>query len=116
MEGDRELAQLASALGREFSYELVKAVSDLDESTLASELGKFVQAEILFQKGRVPTSTYIFKHALLEDALYNAMVKSHRQQCHDRIAQTLVSQFALTVQVQPEVVAHHFSEAGLTEK
>jgi serine/threonine protein kinase/tetratricopeptide (TPR) repeat protein len=116
MEGEREVAQLAAALGREFSYELLAAVAAVDEATLQAELAKLVQAEILYPKGRPPRCTYTFKHALLEDALYNALVKGKRQQLHRRIAEVLEAQFAQTVLTQPELLAHHFTEAGLTEK
>ncbi len=116
MEGDRELAQLASALGRGFSYQLLAAVCGADKDNLDAELSKLVQAEILYQKGRPPNSSYHFKHALLEDALYNAMVKSHRQQCHAKIAEALEKQFAQTTEAQPEFIAHHLTEAGLTER
>ncbi len=116
MEGDREVAQLAAVLGREFSYELLAAVATVDEPTLQAELAKLVQAEILYPKGRPPRCTYIFKHALLEDALYNALVKGKRQQFHRRIAEVLEAQFPQTVETQPELLAHHFTEAGLTEK
>ena len=116
MEGDREVAQLAATLGREFSYELLAAVATVDEPTLQAELAKLVQAEILYPKGRPPRCTYIFKHALLEDALYNALVKGKRQQFHRRIAEALEARFPQTVATQPELLAHHFTEAGLTEK
>src|SRR5581483_7468093 len=89
VEGERELAQLAATLGREFSQELLSAVAALDEPTLQAELAKLVQAEILYQKGRPPRCTYTFKHALLEDALYNALVKGERQRFHRRIAVVL---------------------------
>ncbi|HET6325164.1 MAG TPA: protein kinase [Planctomycetaceae bacterium] len=116
LEGDREIAQLAATIGREFSYELLAAVVTLDEPTLQAELTKLVQAEILFQKGRLPKCSYAFKHALLEDALYNSLVKSKRQQFHQRIAEVLEARFAQTVQTQPELLAHHFTEAGMTAK
>ena len=116
MEGDRELAQLAAVLGREFSHELLAAVATVDEPTLQAELAKLAQAEILYPKGRPPRCTYIFKHALLEDALYNALVKGKRQQFHRRIAEVLEAQFPQTAETQPELLAHHFTEAGLTEK
>jgi TOMM system kinase/cyclase fusion protein len=116
MEGEREVAQLAAALGREFTYEVLAAATALDESTVQAELTKLVQAEILYPKGRPPRCTYIFKHALLEDALYNALVKGKRQQFHRQIAEVLEAQFAQTAETRPELIAHHFSEAGLTEK
>jgi TOMM system kinase/cyclase fusion protein len=116
MEGGRELAQLAAVLGREFSYELLSAVATTDEPLLQSELAKLVQAEILYQKGRAPGCTYLFKHALLEDALYNSLVKSKRQQFHRRIGAVLEARFPQTAQTRPELLAHHFAEAGLPEK
>src|SRR5205823_10950163 len=87
MEASRELAQFAAVLGREFNYELLSAVATVDEPTLQSELANLVHAEILFQKGRPPRCSYAFKHALLEDALYNALVKGQRTQYHRRIAE-----------------------------
>ncbi|MFL5245209.1 MAG: AAA family ATPase [Gemmataceae bacterium] len=115
MEGGQELAQLAAVLGREFSHELVSAVATMDEPTLQAELAQLAQAEILYSKGRPPRCTYIFKHALLEDALYNALLKSKRQQFHRRIGEVLESQFPQTVKTQPELLGHHFTEAGLTQ-
>jgi hypothetical protein len=116
MEGDREVAQLAAVLGREASYELLAAVADMDEQVLQAELGKLTQADILHQKGRPPRCTFIFKHALLQDALYNALVKGKRQRFHQRIAAVLEGRFPQITQTQPELLAHHFTEAGLTEE
>jgi serine/threonine protein kinase/predicted ATPase len=116
MEGEREVAQLAAVLGREFGYDLLSAVATVAEPTLQAELTKLVQAEILYPKGRPPRSTYLFKHALLEDALYNALVKGKRQQFHRRIGEVLEARFPQTVETKPELLAHHFTEAGLTEK
>jgi serine/threonine protein kinase/predicted ATPase len=116
MEGGRELAQLAAVLGREFSHELLAAVAAVDELTLQAELAKLAQADIVYSKGRPPRCTYFFKHALLEDALYNALVKARRQQFHRRIGEVLEAQFPQTAETQPELLGHHFSEAGLTEK
>jgi predicted ATPase/class 3 adenylate cyclase len=115
-EGGLEIAQLAAILGREFGYDLLSAVATVDESALQSELARLVQAEILYQKGRPPRSTYTFKHALLEDALYNALIKGKRQQLHRRIAEVLEARFPQTVETRPELLAHHFIEAGRTEK
>ena len=116
IEGERELALLAATLGREFSYEVLSAVAALDEPTLQRGLAELVRAEILYAKGRPPRCSYIFKHALLEDALYNALVKGKRQQFHRRIAEVLEAQFAHTAETQPELLAHHFTEAGLSER
>jgi tetratricopeptide (TPR) repeat protein len=116
LEGGRELAQLAAVLGREFGYDLLSAVGTVDEPALQSELARLVQAEILYQKGLPPRSTYTFKHALLEDALYNALVKGKRQQFHLLIGEVLEARFPQTVETKPELLAHHFTEASLTEK
>ena len=116
MVGDQEVAQIAAVLGREFSYELFAVVADRNEPELQAELAELVQAEILYPKGQPPRCTYIFKHALLEDALYNALVKDKRQPLHGRIALALETRFAQTAATQPELLAHHFTEAGHTEK
>lgn len=116
MEDERELAQLASVLGREFNHELLAAVANLDEEQLAAELSRLAQAEILYAKGRPPKCTYIFKHALLEDALYNSLVKNKRQQFHARIGETLEQQFKSITETRPELLAYHFNEAGQTSR
>jgi predicted ATPase len=115
MEGEREVAQLGAVLGREFSHELIAAVAALDEEVLQAELAKLAQAEILYAKGRPPRCAYTFKHALLEDALYNTLVKGKRQQLHRRIAEVLEARFPQTVETQPELLAYHLTEAGLSE-
>jgi class 3 adenylate cyclase/predicted ATPase len=115
-EGGRNLAQLAAVLGREFSHELMAAVAHVDEATLEAELAQLAQAEILYAKGRPPRCTYTFKHALLEDALYNALVKGKRQLHHRRVGEVLEARFPQTVETQPELLGHHFTEAGLTDK
>ena len=116
MEGEQEIAHLAATLGREFSHEVIAAVAEMDGAGLDDELEKLVRAEILLKKGRPPSCTYTFKHALLEDALYNAMVKSKRQEFHRRVAQAFETRFPQTVEHRPELLAHHFSEAGQNEK
>ena len=117
VEGDREIAQLAAVLGREFNHELLAAVADLDEPALNAEMRQLVQAEIIYQRGRPPHCLYTFKHALLEDALYNSLVKSKRQQLHRRVGEVLEAEFGpLLCETRPELLAHHFSEAGVPEK
>jgi class 3 adenylate cyclase/tetratricopeptide (TPR) repeat protein len=116
MDKDREFAQLAAVLGREFSHEMLAAVAAVDEPTLQAQLAELIQAEILYAKGRPPRCTYVFKHALLEDALYNSLVKGKRQQFHRRIAEVLETQFPQTAETRPELLAHHFTEAGLSER
>ena len=114
--GGRELAQLAAVLGREFSHELLSAVAATAGPELESELTRLAQADILYANGRPPRCIYTFRHALLEDALYNALVKGRRQQLHRRAGEVLESQFPRTAETQPELLAHHFTEAGLAEK
>jgi predicted ATPase len=116
MEGNRDVVHLAATIGREFSYDLMAAAAIVDEPTLQAELRKLADADILYQKGRPPRCGYVFKHALLEDAAYNSLVKSKRQEFHHRIADVLEVQFPQIVETQPEVLAHHFTDAGVTEK
>src|SRR5439155_17863942 len=109
-------AQLGATLGREFSYELLQAVSALDEVTLQRELARLVDAEFLFQRGLPPQASYLFKHALIQDAAYQSLLKSTRQQYHQQIAEVLDAQFPETAEAEPELLAHHYTEAGLAEK
>src|SRR5262249_40637360 len=106
-------AQYAAVIGRQFAYDLLQTVSHLDEATLQRELGRLVEAEIVFQRGVLPQATYTFKHALIQDAAYQSLLRSTRQQYHQHIAQVLEGQFTETVETQPELVAHHYTEASL---
>ena len=108
------LAQLAATLGREFSYALLQAVAPWDEAALHRGLHQLVEAEFLYQQGLPPHATYLFKHALIQDAAYQSLLRSTRQQHHQRIAQVLEARFPETVAAQPELVAHHYTEAGLS--
>ena len=110
------LAQLGATLGRGFSYPLLQAVSPWDDDTLRQGLEQLVAAEFLYEEGTPPQSTYRFKHALIQDAAYQSLLKSTRQQHHQRIASTLESEFSETAATQPELLAHHYTEAGLTEQ
>ena len=110
------IAQLAAVLGRQFAYALLHAVSQLDAMTLQRELGRLVEVEIVYQRGVPPQATYVFKHALIQDAAYESLLKSTRQHYHQRIAQVLEEQFSETAEVQPELLAHHYTEAGLLEQ
>ncbi|RPJ00372.1 MAG: hypothetical protein EHM39_04960, partial [Chloroflexi bacterium] len=107
------LAQLAATLGREFSYELLHAVSPLNEETLQRGIQQLVAAEFLYQRGLPPQATYLFKHALIQEAAYQSLLRSTRQQHHQRIAQVLETRFPEVCVTQPELVAHHYTEAGL---
>src|SRR5438094_1449293 len=107
------LAQLGATLGREFSYELLRAVAPWDEETLRRGLQQLVEAEFLYQQGLPPQATYRFKHALIQEAAYQSLLRSTRQQYHQRIAQVVEVQFPEIVRTQPELLAHHYTEAGL---
>ncbi len=110
------LAQLGATLGREFSYTLLQAVSSLEEATVQQALARLVEAELLYQRGVPPQATYLFKHALIQEVAYQSLLKSTRQQYHQRIAQVLVERFADIQGTQPELLAHHYTEAGLREE
>src|SRR5713101_9959492 len=109
----REIAQLGATLGREFSYELLQSVSPLDEATLEQGLKQLVEAELVYQRGLLPQARYVFKHALIQDTAYQSLLKSRRQQLHQQIAQVLEEKFSETKETQPELLAHHYTEAGL---
>jgi predicted ATPase len=111
----KAVAQLGAVLGREFAYAVLQALASLDEVTLQARLGELVAAELLYQRGRPPRATYRFKHALIQDAAYQSLLRSTRQQYHQRIAQVVEAQFPEIVETQPELVAHHYPEAGLSE-
>src|SRR5258705_6441743 len=107
------LAQLGATLGREFSYALLQAVSPWDEETLQRGLQQLVAAEFLYQRGLPPQATYLFKHALIQDTAYQSLLRSTRQQYHQRIAQVLEVRFPEICETQPELLAHHYTEAGV---
>jgi predicted ATPase/class 3 adenylate cyclase len=108
------LAQLGATLGREFAYELLHAVSPWDEDTTQRGLHQLVEAEFLYQQGLPPQATYVFKHALIQEVAYQSLLRSTRQQHHQRIAQALEARFPTLVETQPELLAHHCTEAGLS--
>jgi predicted ATPase/class 3 adenylate cyclase len=110
------LAQLGATLGREFTYELLQAVSLWDEDTLRHGLHQLVAAEFLYQQGLPPQATYVFKHALIQDAAYQSLLKSTRQQYHQRIAQMVEARFPEVCDSRPELVAQHYTAAGCHEQ
>ena len=112
----KEVAQLGAAIGREFSYALLAAVSPLPDAALQAALHQLVQAELVFRRGQPPEATYLFKHALVQDAAYGSLLKSTRQQVHQQIAQVLEARFPALVETQPELVAQHYTAAGCTEQ
>jgi class 3 adenylate cyclase/tetratricopeptide (TPR) repeat protein len=108
----REIAQLGAVLGREFAYEMLRALVEVEEPHLRDGLGQLVDAELLYQRGRVPRAKYIFKHALIQDAAYASLLKRTRQQYHSQVAALLEERFPETVEAHPELVAHHHAEAA----
>ncbi|MDZ7345075.1 MAG: AAA family ATPase, partial [candidate division KSB1 bacterium] len=112
----KEIAQLGATLGREFPYEWLQAVSPLEEAALQHELKRLVEAELLFRRGAPPQATYIFKHALIQEAAYESLLKSKRLQYHQQIAQTLSERFPETAETKPELLAHHYTNAGMKKE
>ena len=112
----KEVAQLGATIGREFSYTLIQAVSSRDEETLQQDLRDLVKAELVYQRGFPPEVRYIFKHALIQDTAYQSLLKQTRRQYHRQIAQVLEERFAATAQTQPELIAHHYTEAERPEQ
>ena len=115
--GDKkELAQLASvaALGGEFSFELLRAVTDADDARLREGLDELVRAELLYERGTLNDPAYVFKHALIREAAYGSLLRSARKRFHARIAQVLEEMFPEWVKNEPELIAQHLSEAGRT--
>ena len=108
----REVAQLGSVLGREFSYDMISALAGLEEQMLQSGLGQLVADELLYQRGRPPRSRYLFKHALIQDAAYQSLLKRTRQQYHQQAARLLKDRFPELASTQPELVAHHYTEGN----
>ena len=111
----REVAQLGSVFGREFAFELVKGVGAIDEDILKEGLNRLVEEELLYRRGRMPRSKFMFKHALIQDAAYQSLLKKTRQQHHKAIAEMLMRQFPDVGKTQPEILAHHFTEAGMVD-
>ena len=112
----KEVAQIGAVIGREFSHELLAAVSPLPEEKLGEAVDQLVASELVFRRGAPPEATYSFKHALVQDAAYQSLLKSRRQQLHARIAEAFEQQLAGTAGVGPEVLARHLTDAGLTER
>jgi predicted ATPase/class 3 adenylate cyclase len=111
----REVAQIGSAIGRDFSYTLLRAVAGMDDTPLQAGLDQLSDADILLVRGIPPQADYRFKHALIQDAAYENLLKSRRQMLHRRVAEILRDRFADVAAAQPEVLAHHFTQAGLTD-
>ena len=112
----REVAQIGAALGRQFSHELIGAVAPMPRAQLDEALTQLVGAELIHRRGIPPDAEYTFKHALVQDAAYSTLLRSRRQQLHARIAAILEGRFPEIVAAQPALLAHHCTEAGLTQQ
>jgi class 3 adenylate cyclase/predicted ATPase len=112
----KEVAQIGAAIGREFSHALMAAAARKPKNELQSALDGLVAAGLLFQQGVPPHASYLFKHALVQDAAYGTLLREPRRTLHTRIAETLESRFADIAENQPEILARHCTEAGLIEK
>jgi class 3 adenylate cyclase/predicted ATPase len=112
----KEVAQVGAALGREFSYELLAAVAQRSAVELDAALGQLVTAGLAFRRGAPPQATFLFKHALVQDAAYGTLLQGKRQELHGRIAHVLEGQWPGTAETQPDLLAHHWAQAGLVER
>ena len=112
----KEIAQIGAAIGREFPLSLLEQITPLSGSELEKVLDLLIRSEIVFRRGTGREASYIFKHALIQDAAYDSLLKVRRKEIHARIADALLSRFAGRVQNEPEVLANHFTQAGLLQK
>jgi predicted ATPase len=111
----KEIAQIGAAIGREFSYPLLRAVAGRDEPALRAALAQLEEAELVFRSGMPPDARYTFKHALVQDTAYETLLRSRRQILHRQIADVLRGEFAPVAAAEPELVAHHLRQARLDE-
>ena len=114
--GPKETAQIGAVLGREFSYELIEPVAQRPRRELQAALGRLIDAGLLFCRGAPPHASYLFKHALVQDAAYGTLLRAKRQELHERVAAALETHFADLVERRPELLAHHLTAAGDTER
>jgi class 3 adenylate cyclase/tetratricopeptide (TPR) repeat protein len=111
----KEIAQIGAAIGREFSYELIAAVAPIPQAQLDDALVQLAESGLAFRRGTPPDAIYTFKHALVQDAAYDSLLKSRRQKLHAKIARVIEARFPNIQTTEPEVLAHHFTAAGLAE-
>ena len=111
----REVAQIGAVIGRNFSYTLIRAVAAMEEGLLQMALERLAEADVLLVQGLPPEADYRFKHSLIQDAAYENLLKSRRQALHRRVGEALRDYVAAGAAVEPELLAHHFTQAGLTE-
>src|SRR5271165_2576890 len=111
----RDIAQIGAAIGREFSFRLLEAVSPITGAALQDALSQLMASELIYGRGAPPESTYVFKHALVQDTAYSSLLRGRRQRIHADIARVLVERFADQVESAPAIIAHHYTEGGLAE-
>ena len=111
----KEIAQIAAVIGRDFSYEILRAVSAASEDELRMALLRLADAELIYPRGVPPDATYVFKHALMQEAAYEALLKSHRRELHREIAAVITERLPTVAKTQPEILARHWSAAGETQ-
>ncbi len=111
----REIAQIGAVIGREFSYQLLDVLAPVHDKALEDALDQLSKADLIFPKGVLPETTYIFKHALVQDAAYGSLLRSTRRQLHGRLAQAITELMPQIVETQPELLAHHYAQAGLID-
>ena len=112
----KEIAQVGATIGREFSHELLAAVAPLAGNELSEALARLVASELIFQRGQPPRARYVFKNQLVRDVAYQSQLSSRRQQLHARIAEALANSFPETVEAEPELLALHYTQAGLADQ
>jgi class 3 adenylate cyclase/tetratricopeptide (TPR) repeat protein len=112
----KEIAQIGAAIGREFSYALLHAVAAMDEAVLNEALGKLEEANLASCRGRPPEATYSFRHALVQDTAYASLLKTRRLTLHQQIAEALRDRFSPLADAEPEIIAHHFTQADIAEE
>jgi class 3 adenylate cyclase/predicted ATPase len=112
----KDVAQIAAVIGREFAYELLEAIGELPEEQLQDALDQLAEAGLVFRRGDPPNATYTFKHALVQETAYNALLRPRREEIHGRIARTLASDFPEVMEANPELIANHYTQAGLDEE
>jgi class 3 adenylate cyclase/predicted ATPase len=112
----KEVAQVGAAIGREFSYDLLAAIAHRSDRELRGALDRLIGAGLVFRRGEPPDANFLFKHALVQDAAYGTLLRGQRRELHARIAQVMEERLTTTAGAQPEILAHHFGNAGLIEK
>jgi class 3 adenylate cyclase/tetratricopeptide (TPR) repeat protein/energy-coupling factor transporter ATP-binding protein EcfA2 len=112
----KQIAQIGAVIGRDFAYALLAALVPTDDAGLQSALQQLADAELIFSHGEPPDASYSFKHALVQDAAYDSLLRSHRQLWHGRIAAALLERMPALAAAQPEVIARHYAEAGMTSQ